>query len=67
MVRMKWRQVYWTLIESYVDSEDVVILLYTYSVQEALFRSTYSLTDSIPILEHHTDLLNFRFQYQSHC
>ena len=54
-------------IKSYVDSEVVVISLYTHSVQKALFRSTYSLADSIPILEHHTALLNFVFQFQSHC
>ena len=54
-------------IEPFVDSEVVVILLYTHSVQEALFRSTYSLTDWIPILQHHTAILNFGFQYQFHC
>jgi len=35
-------------IEPYVDSEVVAILLYTHSVQETLFRPTYSLADSIP-------------------
>jgi len=54
-------------IGSYVDSEVVVILLYTHSVQEALFRTTYSLADSIPILEHHTALLDVGFQCHSHC
>ena len=53
--------------ESFVDSQVVVILLYTHSAKEALFGSTYSLTDSIPILAHHSALLNIGFQCQSHC